>query len=153
MIDHIDGGGNQHRSGEKCHGSGVFSWLKKNGYPPGFRVLCHNCNFRESLRLRRASLVERGSADVASLRLKAERKHSCLVAYGGRHPVCACCNESDLDVLSIDHLDGGGRQHRKETGDGSNFYQWLIRSRFPDGYRVLCLNCNFTLGLGQECSH
>ena len=22
----------------------LFTWLLKNGYPPGFQVLCHNCN-------------------------------------------------------------------------------------------------------------
>ncbi len=25
-------------------GSVLYSWLKKQGYPPGFQVLCHNCN-------------------------------------------------------------------------------------------------------------
>lgn len=42
-IDHIGGGGNAHR---KAEGSGqmVYRDLKRRGYPPGFRVLCHNCN-------------------------------------------------------------------------------------------------------------
>lgn len=45
-IDHIDGGGNKHRKGGNI-GKGfvnVYSWLKRNNYPPGFQVLCHNCN-------------------------------------------------------------------------------------------------------------
>lgn len=42
-IDHIDGGGKIHR--EKVGGgSRFYVWLKKNKYPAGFRVLCHNCN-------------------------------------------------------------------------------------------------------------
>jgi hypothetical protein len=46
-IDHIDGGGNAHRraitaAGEA--GGGFYQWLKNKGYPPGFQVLCQNCN-------------------------------------------------------------------------------------------------------------
>lgn len=43
-IDHTDGGGTQHRKAEGITGSGIYLWLKKNGYPAGFRTLCHNCN-------------------------------------------------------------------------------------------------------------
>lgn len=44
-IDHINGNGNKDRK-EKGLGSGApfFRYLKQNGYPPGYRVLCHNCN-------------------------------------------------------------------------------------------------------------
>lgn len=41
-LDHIDGGGGRHR--RETGGGGFYLWLKKNGYPPGFRILCHNCN-------------------------------------------------------------------------------------------------------------
>lgn len=43
-IDHIGGGGNAHRKALKRGGYSFYYWLKKNGYPPGFRVLCYNCN-------------------------------------------------------------------------------------------------------------
>lgn len=44
-IDHINGGGNKHRKtlGSKG-GASFYSWLKRNNYPTGFQVLCHNCN-------------------------------------------------------------------------------------------------------------
>lgn len=41
-IDHINGGGNRHR---KEINRNLHTWLYRNNYPPGFRVLCHNCNF------------------------------------------------------------------------------------------------------------
>lgn len=42
-IDHIDGcGGPQRR--EQGLGSRFYGWLRKNGFPPGYRVLCFNCN-------------------------------------------------------------------------------------------------------------
>lgn len=43
-IDHINGGGYQQRKALKHGGSGIVPWLIKNGLPPGFQVLCHNCN-------------------------------------------------------------------------------------------------------------
>ena len=39
-LDHIYGGGNKHKK-EVKH---IYKWSKRNGYPPIFRVLCHNCN-------------------------------------------------------------------------------------------------------------
>lgn len=40
-IDHADGEGNRHR---KSVGPNICWWLKRHGYPKGFRVLCYNCN-------------------------------------------------------------------------------------------------------------
>ena len=40
-IDHIDGGGTKHRDSIARY---FYKWLKDEGYPPGYRVLCHNCN-------------------------------------------------------------------------------------------------------------
>lgn len=43
-IDHIEGGGRRHT--EQIGGSGhaLYSWLRTNNFPPGFRVLCRTCN-------------------------------------------------------------------------------------------------------------
>lgn len=44
-IDHVDGGGRTHFRQENIRGSADFYlWLKRNGFPPGFRVLCATCN-------------------------------------------------------------------------------------------------------------
>lgn len=44
-IDHIEGRGNQHRReiGQPA-GDRFYNWLKKNGFPIGYQVLCFNCN-------------------------------------------------------------------------------------------------------------
>lgn len=52
VIDHINGGGNAHRqaimpskhSGRAGGGPNLYRWLRLNGYPAGFQVLCANCN-------------------------------------------------------------------------------------------------------------
>ena len=46
-IDHVDGNGNEHRQlvgGSKKASQQVFRWIVRNNFPPGFQVLCHNCN-------------------------------------------------------------------------------------------------------------
>ena len=30
---------------------------------------------------------------------------------------------------------------------------WLINERFPEGFRVLCHNCNQAIGYYGECPH
>ncbi len=49
-VDHIHGNGAQHRkeiSGKNQYKAAVSMchWLKKNNYPPGFQILCSQCNF------------------------------------------------------------------------------------------------------------
>jgi len=70
-----------------------------------------------------------------------------LVHYGGNPPQCACCGETQIKFLTIDHIDGRGNQHRKylfghPKQAGVIFYLWLRRNNFPKGYQVLCFNCN-----------
>lgn len=44
-IDHIHGGGGKHRQQTvNSGGSNFYRWLRKQNYPSGYRVLCHNCN-------------------------------------------------------------------------------------------------------------
>lgn len=40
-IDHINNDGAEHR---RSVGRNLHLWLKQSNYPPGFQVLCHNCN-------------------------------------------------------------------------------------------------------------
>lgn len=43
-IDHVNNDGATHRREIGSAGSSFYRWLKNNGYPPGFQVLCYNCN-------------------------------------------------------------------------------------------------------------
>ena len=42
-IDHMNNNGAQHR--KEIKGNSLYIWLYKNNYPPGYQVLCMNCNF------------------------------------------------------------------------------------------------------------
>lgn len=83
-----------------------------------------------------------------------------LVHYGGDPPKCACCGESHFEFLALDHIKGGGLRHlqslgfnKRNGGRGRGIYHWLIKNGFPEGYRVLCHNCNNALGFYGYCPH
>ena len=63
-----------------------------------------------------------------------------LDAYGGK---CVRCGFSDERALQIDHVDGGGCQHRKQFGGQVSFMYWLRRVGFPKNFQILCANCNW----------
>lgn len=42
-LDHINDDGHLHRKAG-LRGQQVYRMLKKQGWPPGYQVLCHNCN-------------------------------------------------------------------------------------------------------------
>lgn len=72
--------------------------------------------------------------------------------YSGGKPKCACCGINDIEFLTIDHINGGGGTHRKSM-KAYSIYVWLKRENLPEGYRVLCMNCNFALGKFGYCPH
>jgi hypothetical protein len=75
-------------------------------------------------------------------------------AYGGR---CACCGEDEITFLSIDHIHGGGNQHRRSLGKRygvAGIYEWLRDRNFPkDEFRILCMNCQIATRYGRQCPH
>jgi len=79
-------------------------------------------------------------------------KDEVLAAYGDK---CACCGESTHEFLCIDHVNGRGNEHRRKLGSpgGHTFYSWLIKNNFPEGYRVLCYNCNNVISMYGYCPH
>jgi len=75
-------------------------------------------------------------------------------AYGG--PICKCCDETMVEFLSMDHIDGNGSQHRREikVSSGDGLYKWLKKNNFPSGFQVLCYNCNLAKAHNNNiCPH
>lgn len=44
-IDHVHGDGAEHRRELGFSGSNFYRWLKQQGFPPGYQVLCMSCNW------------------------------------------------------------------------------------------------------------
>jgi hypothetical protein len=65
---------------------------------------------------------------------------------------CDCCGETEIRFLTFDHIDGGGSRHKKSTS--LNLVAWLYKNKFPDGFQVLCFNCNCGRGFNSGiCPH
>ncbi len=73
-------------------------------------------------------------------------KKEVLTHYGNSELKCVKCGFNNLHALTIDHINGNGRNHRKQLGidgGGRRFYFWLKKENYPEGYRTLCANCQF----------
>lgn len=64
-----------------------------------------------------------------------------LSHYSNGDMKCVRCGFDDIRALSIDHVNGGGRKHTR--GLTETLYNWLKRNNYPDGFQVLCMNCQF----------
>ena len=83
-------------------------------------------------------------------------KNICFRHYCRGTPKCMCpyhCRVTTVEILELDHIGGGGKEHRKTIGYGTTFYRWLIEHKFPKGYRVLCPNCHRSRHRGVCCPH
>lgn len=83
----------------------------------------------------------------------ARQRAQVIAGYGG---CCACCGENTPEFLGIDHIGGRGDRDRRPNGQplsGCKLYARLIRRGFPSEYRLLCHNCNLSLGHWGYCPH
>lgn len=78
-------------------------------------------------------------------------KVEALRQYSGGTLECACCGESELKFLTIDHLEKVGRKNRRRGA----IYDWLRKNGYPKdlNLQVLCMNCNLAKGAYGECPH
>lgn len=119
----------------------------------GFFKKC--CKCRDWARKWRDSNRDRINSNQRAKRLAL--KLQVFNTYGGC--ICKCCGETNLEFLSIDHVNNDGAKHRKtifgKNKVGGSFYEWLKKNNFPIdiGLRVLCMNCNFSLGHFGYCPH
>lgn len=118
-------------------------------YKPCDEAQCERCRNKivDPIATRKRVTIWRTKNPEYSISYSRAKKLRVLEAYG---KVCTCCKEDNFEFLSIDHINGGGSEHRKIV---RNIYAWLIRNDFPEGFRVLCMNCNFALGRYGYCPH
>lgn len=136
-LDHVEGDGREHR---KTFSGTLHAWARSRGWPPMFQVLCHNCNHLKALASRPVGR-SKSAAYVRALREEVLRRYS-------DPPQCALCPVDDPRILTIDHVEGGGAEHRRRLGGRSSarLHRWLRDNGYPEGFRVLCQNHN----LGRE---
>lgn len=92
--------------------------------------------------------VENKQKTNASGKVRRERIKAIVFAkYSGPEGIrCACCGETELVFLTLDHVNNDGAQFRKNqfgrrTAAGFTTYSWLLKHGCPGGFQVLCANC------------
>jgi hypothetical protein len=70
-----------------------------------------------------------------------------LSLYGG---FCYCCGETFEPFLTLDHVRGDGKQHRKNNNN-SRIYLDALKIKDIDRFQILCMNCNFAKGRHGHC--
>jgi hypothetical protein len=115
------------------------------GAPIPGQILCQTCKDK------RASWPSRSSStrEKHGARYREKVKKDVFDRYGN---VCACCGESDIQFLTIDHINNDGAQHRHVTKTLS-LYQWLRTNDYPAGFQTLCWNCNLAKHIYGQCPH
>lgn len=133
----------------------------------GLTFSCKTCrkNSRTKYRARHGDKARSASANWEALnkpRRNAWRRHHRLLLkievmshYSGGIPACKCCGDAVLDFLTVDHEHNDGAQHRRDNHliGGYPTYAFLKRNSYPQGFRVLCRNCNSSIGLYGYCPH
>lgn len=73
--------------------------------------------------------------------------------YSDKEIRCDCCGEKTLEFLTIDHKNNDGHLFRKKDKSHYQIYRWIVKNKYPDFFRVLCINCNFAIGIYGYCPH
>lgn len=133
----------------------TLKWQAKNkakglcpcgrGKPVEGLVKCQQCrNARHNWYIKNKTRVAKQHSEVYF-----DRRWLVIEHYGG---VCVCCGQDFPPFLCLDHIKGGGRQHSKLIGRGTNYYDWIIKNDFPkDIFQILCANCNQAKGTKLSC--
>lgn len=124
-----------------------FYFYKSKTNLDGLQGKCRTCE--NTYQRLRAQTWYADKRKIICKNYKLKLRQEVLSAYGHK---CACCGESTDEFLELDHINGGGYQHRKkETKD---MYSVVRKEGFPkDKYRLLCANCNHSLGMKGYCPH
>jgi hypothetical protein len=149
-IDHINGNGFQHKK------IVIYYYLYKNNYPSGYQVLCYNCNSskknsKKCYHMKSLQKIQLTHTQKCYKKLKTK----VMKYYSDKYNYyCSCCGENEINFLTIDHINGGGTQHRKKIGISSyEFYKWIVKNNYPKEFQVLCYNCNCAKGKNSHCPH
>ena len=86
-------------------------------------------------------------------RYNRQMKTAIITKYGG---ACACCNESRIEFLSLDHIGGrgAGAAHRRSFKHTRAVYRDVLNGPTDNTkYQILCMNCNTSYGFHGYCPH
>ena len=157
-IDHIRGKKNYPKK-QQVGGHNLYYFLNSNDYPEGYQVLCYNCNSGKSNKNECPHKLPVNFENLSKDQIRLIKfKEKVFLEYSKRFaktdiPQCNCCKEHDLRFLTIDHIHGRKSANHKRELVGIKLYRFLRDDDFPEGYQVLCYNCNSAKSDRGFCPH
>ena len=112
-------------------------WLAKH---PGYQKTWYDRHKEPSKKKQTRSKEEKIQAkkDRYARLVKTVLEH-----YGNK---CGCCGETEPMFLTLDHINNDGYLTTYITKSGHRGrrtnYETIVRNNFPEGYQILCWNCN-----------
>lgn len=168
-------GKNKNRNGKRCEdclkSATEYNRLRlQNRYDNGFCVQCGKNPYRNGQKSCESCAAKRRDKYTTCDNKDARREQAAIIRracrkrilahYGGQ---CVCCKESESMFLSLDHIDGGGNEHRRQIGNNpgnrcgsssTQFAKWVEKNNYPDTLQILCHNCNMGKHInGGTCPH
>lgn len=55
---------------------------------------------------------------------------------------CTHCAYDNIKALCVDHIHNNGAEERHKLGRASQVLRYLRKNKYPEGYQILCHNCN-----------
>ena len=171
-IDHLNGGGVAER--RRIGTNKIYKQIADGLVDlTEYRALCRNCN--DSIQMLNITPNEgtigekrkmcsrcelskfigafKGRSSYCRACRKQHEQKLKIQAFTVLGGCCVCCKQTDINKLTIDHLNGDGAALREKGGHaGLSLYTKVVAGE--PGFRLLCWNCNFSAFLGHGiCVH
>ena len=131
----------------------VSDFYKCKTWKRGYTYRCKACN-----RIVRAKQwdkeLERNRKYIKEGKLKLARRKRRLRAIDRLGGKCECCGETQIEFLAFDHIEGLSGIERNHGLAADDTALKINKSKHPkETYRVLCHNCNSSIGFYGYCPH
>ncbi len=139
-----------------CHDRKPIStgFYKNKAYTCGHDYKCKECRNKAHhiwYKKHKAKNPERYAQFLQQQRAAHVRNVQKVLDHYGRE--CSCCGENEPKFLTVDHIVEIGSKQRYKLKHHT-IYLWLVRHKFPEGFRILCSNCNHGRARnGGVCPH
>lgn len=132
-MGRLKGGKNRVRNIPKCHPD-------REHEANGLCVKCYSAKYSKE------HPEDRALARIRLRKVASRAKLEALTHYGkgGKLRCCARgCKVCDIDILTLDHINDNGAEHRRSVKGnlkGKAIYAWARRVSYPKGFQTLCAN-------------
>ena len=133
----------------------ITSFHKDPTRKDGFCIYCKDCKNNRFKKYRKENpekMKENDKYDRIRTRRYMEKLRLCVLTKLFDPPKCDVCNISDIRILDIDHIDGGGTKERKQLSSAGVWRKIIKMDQYEakQKYRILCKNCNWIAHLNRK---